>query len=82
MKMDKRQKEPKQYLATAYENKVKGVMDDKTFVLLSNQFRKERDQSKKSTTKRFRQNLRPLRSSKAVSHSSRRRSRAKLTSIF
>lgn len=34
--MDKRQSELRKYLATAYENKVKGVMDNKTFILLSN----------------------------------------------
>lgn len=45
--MDKRQSELKKYLATAYENKAKGVMDDKTLVLLSNQF-KERDQQKEA----------------------------------
>ena len=41
--MDKRQNELRKYLATAYEDKVKGVIDDETFVLLSNQFKKERD---------------------------------------
>ena len=40
--MDKRQKKLRKCLTTTYEDKVKGVMDDKTFVLLSNQF-KERD---------------------------------------
>lgn len=39
-KMDKRQNELRKYLATAYEDRVKGVMDDETFVLLSNQFKK------------------------------------------
>ena len=41
--MDKRQSELRKYLATAYEDKVKGVIDDETFVLLSNKFKKERD---------------------------------------
>ena len=43
-----RQSELRKYLATAYEDKSKGVMDDKTFVLLSNQFKKERDQLKEA----------------------------------
>lgn len=47
-KMDKRQNELKKYLATAYEDKVKGVMDDETFVLLSNQFKRERDELKEA----------------------------------
>ena len=42
--MDKRQTELRKRLATAYEDKVKGVMDTEIFVLLSNQFKKERDQ--------------------------------------
>lgn len=50
-KMDKRQNELKKYLATAYEDKVKGVMDDETFVLLSNQFKRERDQLKEAQQK-------------------------------
>ena len=45
--MDKRQSELRKYLATAYEDKVKGVMDGELFVLLSNQF-KERDQLKEA----------------------------------
>ena len=45
-KMDKRQNKLRKYLATAYEDKVKGVMDDETFVLLSNQFKRERDELK------------------------------------
>lgn len=44
--MGKRQIELRKYLATAYEDKVKGVMDNETCVLLSNQFKKERDQLK------------------------------------
>lgn len=38
--MDKHQNELRKYLATAYEDKVKGVIDDETFVLLSNQFKR------------------------------------------
>lgn len=49
--MDKRQNELKKYLASAYEDKVKGVMDDETFVLLSNQFKKERDALKDAQQK-------------------------------
>lgn len=49
--MDKRQNELRKYLATAYEDKVKGVIDDETFVLLSNQFKKERDQLKETQQK-------------------------------
>ena len=49
--MDKRQNELRKYPATAYEDKVKGVMDDETFVLLSNQFKKERDQIKEEQQK-------------------------------
>ena len=45
-KLDKRQSELRKYLATAYEDKVKGVMDDETFVLLSNRFKRERDELK------------------------------------
>ncbi len=45
-KLDKRQSELRKYLATAYEDKVKGVMDDETFVLLSNQFKRERNELK------------------------------------
>lgn len=48
--MDKHQSELRKYLATAYEDNVKGVMNGKVFVMLSNQFKKERDQLK-STTK-------------------------------
>lgn len=50
-KMDERQNELRKYLATAYEDKVKGVMDDETFVLLSNQFKKESDQLKEKQQK-------------------------------
>lgn len=46
--MDKRQSEFRKYLAIAYEDKVKGVIDDKIFVLLSNQFKKECDQLKEA----------------------------------
>ena len=46
-KMDKRQSKLRKFLDTAYEDKVKGVMDGEPFVLLSNQFKKERDQLKK-----------------------------------
>lgn len=49
-KMDKRQNELRKCLATAYKDKVKGVMDGDPFVLPSNQF-KERDQLQRSTTK-------------------------------
>ena len=35
-KMDKCQSKLRKNLATAYENKVKGVIDDETFVLLNN----------------------------------------------
>lgn len=45
-KMDKRQNKLRKCLVTAYEDKVKGVMNDKMFVLLSNQFKRERDQLK------------------------------------
>ena len=50
-KVDKRQNELRKYLATAYEDKVKGVMDDETFVLLSNQFKRERDELKETQQK-------------------------------
>lgn len=46
METDKRQNELRKCLAIAYKDKVKGVMDDETFVLLSNQFKRERDQLK------------------------------------
>ena len=49
--MDKRQSKLRKYLATAYEDKVKGVMDDKTFDLLNNQFKRERDQLKETQQK-------------------------------
>lgn len=49
-KMDKHQNELRKCLVTAYENKVKGVMDGEPFVLPSNQF-KDRDQLQRSTTK-------------------------------
>ena len=49
--MDKRQNALRKYLATAYEDKVKGVIDGETFVLLSNQFKKERDQLKETQQK-------------------------------
>lgn len=45
-KMDKRQNELRKYLATDYGDKVKEVMDDETFVLLSNQFKRGCDQLK------------------------------------
>ena len=45
-KMDKRQNKLRRYLATAYEDKVKGVMNDETLILLSNQFKRERDHLK------------------------------------
>ena len=41
--MSKCQSKLRKYLVTAYENKVKGVMDDETTVLPSNQFKRERD---------------------------------------
>lgn len=47
-KMDKRQNELKKYLATVYEDKVTGVMNDETFVLLSNQFKRERNELKEA----------------------------------
>ena len=50
-KMDKRQNDLRKCLAAAYEDKVKGVMDDETFVLLSGQFKKERDQLKEAQQK-------------------------------
>ena len=65
--MDKRQSELRKYLATAYEDKVRGVIDDETFVLLSNEFEKERDQLK-STAKKSKKNLRPYRTFRTVSH--------------
>ena len=37
--MDKLQNELRKYPATVYEDKVKGVMDNETFALLSNQFK-------------------------------------------
>ena len=46
--MDKRQNDLRRCLATVYKDKVKGVMDDETFVLLNNQFKKERDQLEKA----------------------------------
>lgn len=46
--MDKRQSKLRKCLATAYKDKVKGVMNDETFVLLSNQFKKECDQLKEA----------------------------------
>lgn len=49
--MDKRQSELRKYLAIAYEDKVKGVIDEETFVLLSNQFKRERDQLKEAQQK-------------------------------
>lgn len=45
---DKRQNELKMYLATAYEDKVKGMIDDEIFVMLSDQFKKERSQLKEA----------------------------------
>ena len=45
--MDKRQNGLRKYLATVYEDNVKGVMDGEPFVLLSNQF-KECDQQKEA----------------------------------
>lgn len=50
-KMDKRQNELRKCLATAYEDKVKGGMDDKTSVRLNNQFKRERDQVKEAQQK-------------------------------
>ena len=50
-KMDKRQNDLRKCLAAAYEDKVKGVMDNETFVLLSSQFKKERDQLKEAQQK-------------------------------
>ena len=46
IRLDKRQNELRKCLATAYEDKVKGVMDDETFVLLSSQFKRGRDELK------------------------------------
>lgn len=46
--MDQLQNELRKYLATVYEDKAKGVMDDKTFVSLNNQFKKECDQLKET----------------------------------
>jgi small-conductance mechanosensitive channel len=42
-----RMKELKTLLARLYEDKVKGVVDDETFVLLSSEFKKERGQIQK-----------------------------------
>ncbi len=50
-KVNKRQNKLRKYLATAYEDKVNGVMDDETFVLLSNQFKRERDELKETQQK-------------------------------
>lgn len=47
-KMDKRQNELRKCLATAYEDKVKGVMDDEISVRLNNQFKRVRDQVKET----------------------------------
>ena len=47
-KMDKLQNELRKYPVTAYEDKVKGGMDNETFVLLNNQFKRERDQPKET----------------------------------
>ena len=44
--MDKHQNELRKCLAAAYGDRVKEVMDDETFVLLSNQFKRGRDQPK------------------------------------
>lgn len=44
--MDKYQNKLRKCLATAYEDKLKGGMDGKTFVLLNNQFKRERDELK------------------------------------
>ena len=79
-KIDKRQNELRTYLATAYKGKVKGVMDDDTFVILSNQFKRERDQLKKQ--QKSRQNLRPPRSSGTVSCVLRGEAKVKLKSKF
>ena len=49
-KIDKRQNELGKCLATAYEDKVKGVMDGEPFVLRSNQF-KECDQQEEARQK-------------------------------
>ena len=46
--MNKRQSDLRKYLATAHEDKVKGVMDCETFVLLSNRFKRGRDQLKEA----------------------------------
>ena len=51
LKIDKRKTELGKYLSTAYEDKVKGVMDDETFVLLSNQLKRECDQLKETQRK-------------------------------
>lgn len=64
--MGKRQNILRKCLATAYEDKVKGVMDGEPFVLLSNQF-KERDQLKEAQQK-SRHNLEPSRNSRTVSY--------------
>ena len=45
---------------------VKGVMDDKTFVLISDQFKRERNQLKE-TQQKVQKNLRPPGSSRTVS---------------
>ena len=49
--ISKRQNEPRKYLATAYEDKVKGVIDYETSVRLNNQFKRERDQVKETQQK-------------------------------
>lgn len=49
--MDKYQNELRKYLTIAYEDKVKGVMDNETFVLLCNQFKRGRDQLKEAQQK-------------------------------
>lgn len=47
IKLDKRQNELRKYLATPYEDKAKGVMDEETAILLSNRFIREHDELKK-----------------------------------
>ena len=76
--MDKRQNELRKCLATAYEDKVKGGMDDKASVRLNNQFKRERDQVKE-TQQKIQEIFETAQKFWTVSHVLRGRSKVKLT---
>lgn len=80
-KIDKCQNELRKYLATAYKNKVKGVMDNETFVLSSNQFKRECNQLK-GTHQKIQEKFESAQKFLDALARFRRRLKVKLTSNF